>query len=261
MPSMPSAPPPDTLSGPTHTLTDLAALLRGRRFTVLTGAGCSTESGIPDYRGPETRRRARNPIQGRDFLRSAEIRRRYWARALVGWERFRRAEPNAAHHALASLDRAGLITRLITQNVDGLHQAAGNDPETVIEVHGTMRVAMCWSCGLRWPMGEILDRVRLGEDDPPCEACGGIIKSDTISFGQNLVPAVIDRAFQAAADADLLLAIGSTLQVYPVAGVVPVAKRAGARIVIVNAEPTGMDELADELLTGQIGEVLPAIVP
>lgn len=233
-----------------------------RCVVALTGAGISTDSGIPDFRGPQGLW-TRNPAAEKSatlqhYLADPEVRRLAWRNRLdspAWW-----AEPNRGHAALARLERSGRLHALITQNVDGLHQAAGNDPDTVIEVHGTMRVAMCWSCGSRWPMGEILDRVRLGEDDPPCRTCGGIIKSDTISFGQNLVPEVLDRAFRAAAEADLFLAIGSTLQVYPVAGVVPVATRAGARVVIVNADPTGMDELADELLTGQIGEILPAIV-
>ena len=129
----------------------------------------------------------------------------------------------------------------------------------IIEVHGTMRRAMCWGCGQRTAMPEVLERVRAGEADPACRACGGILKSDTISFGQALVPAVIDRAMAAAGVADLLLAVGSTLQVYPVASVVPVAKATGARIVIINNQPTPMDALADALLRGPIGEVLPAV--
>jgi NAD-dependent deacetylase len=169
------------------------------------------------------------------------------------------AKPNAGHLALVALERRGALHALVTQNIDELHQQAGHARDKVIEVHGTMRRVMCWSCGRRAPMEEALARVRAGEDDPPCPRCGGIQKSDTISFGQALVPAVIDRAMRAAAECDLLLAVGSTLQVYPVAGVVPVARQAGARVIIVNAEPTAMDDIADAVLRGPIGALLPAI--
>ena len=169
------------------------------------------------------------------------------------------AEPNAGHRALVELERRGKLHALVTQNIDELHQRAGQSPERVIEVHGTMRRVMCWSCGRRAPMQEALERVRAGEEDPHCLHCGGILKSDTISFGQALVPEVIARAMDVAAEADLLLAVGTTLQVYPVAGMVPIAARAGARVVIVNDQPTAMDELADAALREPIGAVLPAI--
>jgi NAD-dependent deacetylase len=170
------------------------------------------------------------------------------------------ADPNDGHRAIVELQRQGRLVAVVTQNVDGLHQEAGIDPERVIEVHGTGRWTRCWECGDRRPMAETLDRVRLGEDDPPCLVCGGIVKSDTISFGQALVPEVIDAAFDAAERCDLLLAVGSTLQVYPVAGVVPAAKRQGAEVVILNAEPTGMDHLADALVRDSISAVLPELV-
>ena len=158
-----------------------------------------------------------------------------------------------------ALERRGKLHALVTQNIDELHQSAGQSAERVVEVHGTMRRAMCWGCGERLPMQDVLERVRAGEADPACAACGGILKSDTISFGQPLVPEVIERALSVATEADLLLAIGSTLQVHPVAGMVPAAARAGARVVIVNNQPTPMDELADAVLRGPIGDVLPAI--
>ncbi len=233
-----------------------------RRIVVLTGAGISTDSGIPDFRGPQGVW-TRNPAAERlatiqDYLADPEVRRTAWRNRLESptWH----ARPNRGHQAIATLEKRGRLHALVTQNIDELHQAAGNSSELVIEVHGTMRRAMCWSCGARYPMQEILERVRNGEPDPACPRCGGILKSDTISFGQALVPDVIDRALRAAAEADLLLAIGSTLQVYPAANVVPIAREAGARVVIINAEPTGMDSLADALLTGAIGELLPAIV-
>ena len=232
-----------------------------QRIVVLTGAGISTDSGIPDFRGPQgvwTRNPAaekQSTIQ--NYLADKEVRKAAWRGRLehTAWS----ARPNRGHEALVTLERRGKLHALITQNVDELHQIAGNSPDKVIEVHGTIRRVMCWQCGERAPMEKALARVRAGEEDPACRSCGGILKSDTISFGQALVPEVIDQAMTAAGEADLLLAIGSTLQVYPVAGAVPLAKRAGAKVVIVNAEPTGMDELADAVLRGSIGEILPAI--
>ena len=232
-----------------------------QRIVVLTGAGISTDSGIPDFRGPQgvwTRNPAaekQSTIQ--NYLADKEVRKAAWRGRLehTAWS----ARPNRGHDALVTLERRGKLHALITQNVDELHQIAGNSPDKVIEVHGTIRRVMCWQCGERAPMEKALARVRAGEEDPACRSCGGILKSDTISFGQALAPEVIDRAMTVAGEADLLLAIGSTLQVYPVAGAVPLAKRAGAKVVIVNAEPTGMDELADAVLRGSIGEILPAI--
>lgn len=232
-----------------------------RRVVALTGAGISTESGVPDFRGPQGLW-TKNPKAERlsnihDYMSDPEVRRLAWQQRLdhPAWQ----AQPNAGHRALAALERAGRLHALITQNIDGLHQKAGNSPEKVIEVHGTVHEYVCMTCGARGPMPVVLERVRAGEEDPPCIDCGGILKSATISFGQALVPDVIDRAMRAARDADVLLAVGSTLQVYPVAGAVPRAKAAGARIVIVNAEPTGFDELADAVIQQRIGDVLPAI--
>jgi len=229
--------------------------------TVLTGAGVSTDSGIPDYRGPQGVW-TRNPEAMRlstiqHYVADPDVRRRAWQTraASPAWT----ARPNAAHRALVDLERSSRLRALVTQNIDELHQQAGLPDDKVIEVHGTMRRVMCWSCGRRAPMEEALARVKAGEDDPACPICGGIQKSDTISFGQALVPAVIDRAMRVATEADLLLAVGSTLQVYPVAGMVPLAKRSGARVVIVNAGETAMDDLADAVLNGSIGDILPAI--
>ena len=231
------------------------------RVVVLTGAGISTESGIPDFRGPRgvwTRNPAaekQSTIQ--NYLAEPEVRKAAW-RARVdspAWA----AEPNAGHRALVALERRGKLHALVTQNIDELHQRAGSSPGKVVEVHGSMRRVMCWQCGRRAPMAEALARVRAGEDDPPCPDCGGIQKSDTISFGQALVADVIDRALRAASEADVLLAIGTTLQVQPVAGMVPIAARAGADIIIVNDQPTAMDALADIVLRAQIGAVLTEI--
>src|SRR5574341_2181158 len=233
-----------------------------RRVVVLTGAGISTDSGIPDFRGPQgvwTRNpKAEKLSDIRYYMSDPEVRRLSWQSRLEhpGWE----AKPNAGHMALAELERRGKLHALITQNIDELHQVAGNTPEKVIEVHGTMRKVVCMSCGERAPMEKALARVRAGEADPPCRSCGGILKSATISFGQQLVPEVIDRAMQAAAEADLFLSVGTSLQVYPIAGAVPVAKRAGARVVIVNAEPPPFDDLADAVLNHPISEVLPRLL-
>lgn len=247
-------------------MTDQIDLVRrwvraSRRVVALTGAGISTESGVPDFRGPQGLW-TKNPKAERlsnihYYMSDPEVRKLAWQQRLFhpAW----RAEPNAGHRALAALEHAGKLHALITQNIDGLHQKAGNSPETVIEVHGTVHEYVCMSCGARGPMPDVLERVRGGEDDPPCRDCGGILKSATISFGQQLVPEVIDRAMRAAVEADVLLAIGSTLQVYPVAGAVPHAKSAGARIVIINAEPTQFDDMADAVIRERIGDVLPAI--
>lgn len=233
-----------------------------QRIVALTGAGISTDSGIADFRGPQgvwTRNPAAEKQSTIDhYLADRQVRIAAWQARLMhpAWH----AKPNAGHLALVELERRGKLHALITQNIDELHQQAGHSQALVIEVHGTMRRVMCWQCGRRAPMQEALDRVRAGEADPPCPVCGGIQKSDTISFGQSLVPEVINAAMSAAGQADLLLAIGSTLQVFPIAGAVPLAKQAGARIVIINAEATAMDQLADARLGGSISAVLPAIV-
>jgi NAD-dependent deacetylase len=230
-----------------------------RRIVVLAGAGISTDSGIPDFRGPQgvwTKNPAAEKLSTlQHYLADPEVRKASWRGRLESpaWS----ARPNPGHLALAGLERRGKLHALITQNIDGLHQKAGNSPERVIEVHGTIHFVTCWGCGWKGPMQPVLERVRAGEEDPSCEVCGGILKSATISFGQQLVPEVIARAMRAAEEADLLLAVGSSLQVYPVAGAVPAAKAAGARIVIVNAQPTPLDDMADAVLRGNIGEVLP----
>lgn len=232
-----------------------------QRLVVLTGAGISTDSGIPDFRGPQgvwTRNPGAEKMATiQNYVADREVRIKAWRSRIETptW----RAEPNAGHLALVALERRGKLDTLITQNVDGLHLKAGSSPERVVEIHGTLREVVCLDCGERAPMERAIKRVEAGEEDPPCRSCGGILKSATISFGQGLIAEDLHRAERAAARADLLLAIGSTLAVFPIAGVVPLAKRAGARIVIVNAEPTAMDDLADAVIRGSISAVLPAL--
>jgi NAD-dependent deacetylase len=236
-------------------------LRAARRVVVLTGAGISTESGIPDFRGPNgvwTRNPEAEKLSTiQNYLADPEIRRKSW-RARLEHPAFT-AQPNAGHEALVELERHGKLHALITQNIDGLHLKAGSSPGLVIEVHGNVHKVMCLDCGWRGPMQHALERVRAGEDDPQCRECGGILKSDTISFGQALVPEVIDRALRVAEETDFLLAVGSTLQVYPVAHAVPLAKSKGARLVIVNAQATQFDSIADAVIREPIGTVLPQL--
>jgi NAD-dependent deacetylase len=246
---------------------DLIAQARGwvdnaAAVVVLTGAGISTDSGIPDFRGPQGLW-TKNPLAEKMsnihyYLADREVRKLAWQNRLASpaWS----AKPNAGHVALVHLEKRGKLHALITQNIDELHQQAGNSQDRVIEVHGSMRRFMCWGCGMRGPMQLVLERVRAGEDDPPCRDCGGILKSDTISFGQQLVPEVIDRAMQVAGEADVFVAVGSTLQVYPVAGAVDIARSAGAKVIIVNGQPTAFDDVADAVFSASISEVLPSIL-
>jgi NAD-dependent deacetylase len=191
------------------------------------------------------------------YLTDPQVRAAVWQARLHSpvWA----AQPNAGHRALVALERRGKLHALITQNIDELHRVAGNSADLIIEVHGSMRRVMCWACGARTPMQTALERVRSGEADPACPACGGILKSDTISFGQMLVPEVIERAMAAVDEAQVLLVVGSTLKVFPIAGAVPHAREVGARVVIVNDQPTPMDDLADAVIRTPISEALPTI--
>ena len=235
---------------------------QAKRVVVLTGAGISTESGIPDFRGPQgvwTKNPQAEKLSNiHYYMADADVRKAAWKSRLEhpAWN----AKPNAGHLALAALVQRGKLHALSTQNSDELHQMAGNSPEKVIEVHGTVRKVICMACGMTAPMRQALDRVRAGEDDPPCRDCGGILKSATISFGQQLVPEVIGHAMRAAMEADVFIAIGTSLQVYPIAGAVELAKAAGARIVILNAEPTPFDETADAVFREPIGATLPVLL-
>jgi NAD-dependent deacetylase len=242
---------------------DVAGWLREAQYVLaLTGAGISTESGIPDFRGPNgvwtKDPKAERLSNFHQYMSDPAVRVESWRQRLrhPAW----RAAPNSGHLALVALERKGHLQALVTQNIDGLHAAAGSAPAITVEIHGTMREVVCMSCGERAPMGRALARVRGGEADPPCRSCGGILKSATISFGQNLVAEDLERARRAAESCDLCLAVGSSLGVYPAARLPEIAHVLGARLVIINAEPTPFDDDADAVFHEAIGEVLPALV-
>ena len=235
---------------------------RAQRIVILTGAGISTESGIPDFRGPQGVW-TKNPDAEKTatlqyYVSDPEIRKKSWRNRLESplWE----AEPNAGHRALADLEKKASIHTLVTQNIDGLHHKAGSSPEIIVEIHGNVREVKCLDCAYRAPMEVALERVRAGEDDPHCEGCGGILKSATISFGENLVVEDLERSQRAAAASDLFLAIGSSLGVYPAAGLPEIALGAGARLVVMNAQETPFDRYADDVVRDPLGDVLPAVV-
>ncbi|MET8561917.1 Sir2 family NAD-dependent protein deacetylase [Streptomyces flaveolus] len=229
---------------------------------LLSGAGISTDSGIPDYRGPNGLWRrdpeAEKLVTYEYYMTDPEIRRRSW--------RMRRenqtlqAEPNAAHRAVAELEKSGVPVRVITQNVDGLHQLAGMPARKVLELHGSARSVVCTGCGARGPMEDALARVEAGEEDPPCLECGGILKTATVMFGERLDPVVLGEAVAVTKASQVFIAVGSSLQVQPAAGLAGVAADHGARLVIVNAEPTPYDGLADEIVREPIGTALPPLL-
>ncbi|MEV0777327.1 Sir2 family NAD-dependent protein deacetylase [Streptomyces sp. NPDC050428] len=230
---------------------------------ILSGAGISTDSGIPDYRGPNGLWR-RDPAAEKlvtydTYMGDPEIRRRSWLMRRDS-PAFR-AEPNVAHRAVAELDRAGGgAVRVITQNVDGLHQLGGMPARKVLELHGTARAVVCTGCGARSTMEEALDRVEAGEEDPPCTECGAILKSATVMFGERLDPAVLGQAMTIAKACEVFIAVGTTLQVQPAASLAGIAAEHGARLVVVNADPTPYDEQADEIIREPIGTALPALL-
>ena len=242
---------------------EVAAWVAGAgRVTVLTGAGISTDSGIPDFRGPgglwTTNPGAEKLFTLQNYMSDPEVRRLSWRSRLEhpAWT----AEPGPGHLALADLERIGKVQTLITQNIDGLHQAAGTTTDVIVEIHGTLRRVTCMSCGDVAPMERALDRVKAGEEDPPCKTCGGILKSATISFGQTLVADDLIRAQAAAEDCDLFLAVGTSLTVAPVSYLPWRAVNSGARLVIFNAEETPCDAVASAVVNEPIGETLPRLV-
>ncbi len=259
----------------------LVQLCSGKKIVVLAGAGLSTESGIPDYRGPETARRARNPIQGRQFLTDAHARTRYWARSMTGWPRIASARPNLGHRTLAELEKAGLILGIITQNVDGLHQAAGS--RRVVELHGALARVRCLSCPVIESRSSLQERLIAANPDwverqapvapdgdadlesqwfdsfcvPVCLACGGTLKPDVVFFGENVVPQVKDAAFALFDEGDVLLVVGSSLTVFSGFRFVRRAHEKSIPVAIVNLGPTRGDDLATLRMDARLGAVLP----
>src|SRR5919197_1144066 len=277
--------PPEVPPASDATVDRLARLLRGRRTAVLTGAGCSTESGIPNYRGPRQRERVRRPIQHLEFIRSPEVRARYWARSLLGWRSFAEPRPNAAHRALAELEGAGVVSGLITQNVDRLHHKAGS--ARVIELHGALERVRCLGCGFvvsRFELQHTLIELNPGfleahlaeirpDGDaelppeaersfrvPDCAACGGVLKPDVVFFGANVPPAIVAEAFAAVESANALLVVGSSLTVYSGYRFVERAAERAIPIAIVNVGETRRDPLAALKVEALAGNVLPRLV-
>ncbi|MGW6914424.1 SIR2 family NAD-dependent protein deacylase [Kitasatospora sp. NPDC054939] len=231
-------------------------------IAVLTGAGISTDSGIPDYRGPQGLWQrdpdAQQLVTIGPYLADPEVRRRSWRmRREVG---ALAAEPNDGHRALVELERSGLPVRVLTQNVDGLHQRAGLPARKVLELHGTAREVKCQDCGVRGPMGQALERVEAGETDPACTACGGVLRPCTVMFGESLDPVVLQQADSIARACDLFVAVGTSLQVFPVAALPYNAVKSGARLIVMNGEPTPFDEAAAEVIREPISRALPALV-
>jgi len=279
--SGPSSPTP---SGPiveaTVELGALKALLKGQRTSVLTGAGCSTESGIPDYRGPQGSLKKRSPIRYQEFMKDAEARKRYWARSAVGWARFAQAQPNAGHRALAQLEAAGVVTGVVTQNVDGLHGKAGS--ARVVELHGSLHRVRCRPCGhtlgredfqrelfelnpesTTWgaelaPDGDAeLSPAHVAQFRvPPCPACGGILKPDVVFFGENVPLPTVEAARALVTDADVLLVVGSSLEVFSGFRFVRAAAEKGMPIALLNLGPTRGDALATLRIERAAGEAL-----
>ncbi|NMO13476.1 NAD-dependent protein deacetylase [Pyxidicoccus fallax] len=277
--SLDALPAPEATEG----VETLVSLLRGRRTVVLTGAGCSTESGIPDYRGPGTRARARNPIQHREFLTRPETRARYWARSLLGWPRFSSAKPNAAHHALAELERNGHVPGLITQNVDRLHHAAGSS--RVIELHGALARVRCLDCGAHEARAELQERLlalnpgfthqvlELRPDGdaelssellssfqvPVCLRCGGTLKPDVVFFGDNVPASTVEAAFAMVEEGDALLVVGSSLAIFSGYRFLVRASERRMPIAILNIGECRGVELADVRVEARAGDVLPRL--
>lgn len=264
-----------------HGIDDLTELLRGGRSVVLSGAGLSTESGIPDYRGED--RSARTPMSYQQFVGDTDMRRRYWARSAIGWLAMGARKPNAGHRAVARLERAGVVNGVITQNVDGLHQAAGS--EVVVELHGSLAQVVCLRCGRKerrdslqmrleglnpdlvrtgveiLPDGDadLPDSLVQGFTVPTCLHCGGVLKADVVFFGENVPRARVERAFQLLDEADSVLVLGSSLAVRSGYRFVVAAKEAGKGVAIVNRGPTRGDADADVRVEGRLGEVLPEL--
>jgi len=239
----------------------LAELVGAAKRTVaFTGAGISTESGIPDYRGPGGVWETRRPPTIGDFLDNPAARRDYWARRLVDYPTLASHEPNAGHRALAELERRGRLVGIITQNIDGLHQRAGSDPDRVVELHGTSHLIRCMICGRTYPSMDIQRRLEAGDPEPACEVCGGILRSATVLFGESLPPTALETAVALAQACDLMLVVGSSLIVNPAARLPEIAKRRGATLAIVNRTETPLDALADIVVRADAGPTLSTVL-
>ena len=240
----------------------LAELIgESRRAVVFTGAGMSTESGIPDFRSPGGVWSRMKPIYYQDFVADEDMRREAWNRAFSGVAGWVGAQPNAGHHAVARLVARGTVSSIITQNVDNLHQASGIPADRVLELHGNASYATCLECGLRHEL-DLLKQSFLGTGEIPiCRDCGGLVKVATVSFGQPMPPAVMRQAEIETLASDLFIVLGSSLVVFPAAGFPVMAKRNGAKLVIVNRDPTDMDDMADLVLNTEIGPVMSAVAP
>ncbi|MEM7018664.1 MAG: Sir2 family NAD-dependent protein deacetylase [Pseudomonadota bacterium] len=226
------------------------------RPVMFTGAGISTESGIPDFRGPQGVWKTTQPIMFNDFVGSIDARREYWRRHVKGHGTMANAEPNQGHIAVADLFAMKPEAHLITQNVDGLHEAAGVDPQMITEIHGNATYAKCLNCGARYELADIRAKFQEDDEPPTCNSCGGIVKTATISFGQAMPEDGMRKSEEVTVKCDLFIAIGSSLVVYPAAGFPELAKRLGAKLVIINREPTDMDPVADMVLHTEIGPTL-----
>jgi NAD-dependent deacetylase len=242
-------------------LQDAAELMQqAKRIVVLTGAGISTESGIPDFRSPGSIWQQQPPVSYQDFISKPQVRQQYWQTRRRLSAQVAAARPNAAHRALAELEQRQVLLGVITQNFDGLHQDAGHPPEHVIELHGTSRFAACTLCDRRSSMAELQERVNAGEVDPRCPACGGFLKAATILFGQRLPEAELDRARALASECDLFLVVGSSLKVVPAATLPHLALKRNVPLIIVNLQPTPLDDYADVVIHEKAGLVLPPLV-
>jgi NAD-dependent deacetylase len=242
------------LSGQLGPIAD--AVRASRRMVVFTGAGISTESGIPDYRGPNGVWKT-NRIPTIENVRTDRAsREERWAQQRQRYPEMLSREPNAGHRAIADLEGSGRVSAIVTQNIDGLHQRSGSDPDRVLELHGSSHWARCTNCGRRFPMVDIVERVAAGEADPRCEVCGGVLRSSTILFGESLPEDILRRAVDASSRADMMLVVGSSLAVKPAAQLPVLARKNGAGLVIVNREPTPLDEIAHAVVRGEAGPVL-----
>jgi len=235
-------------------------IAQARSVVAFTGAGISTESGIPDFRSPNGVWARNRTIYFDEFVRNEQDRIEYWRQKVESWPDMRDARPNAGHLAFVDLARQGKLKAMITQNIDGLHQRSGLDPALVLELHGTTTEACCLQCADRIPTDEAVERVQSGEQAPRCRHCGGLLKPATVSFGQSMPQDVLRKAEEEAVSCEVFMAVGSSLVVHPAAGLPLLAKRGGARLIIINRTKTPLDEMADLVVNDEIGKVLPAMV-